>query len=105
MSIESALSPQSHHLSIALHTDDYLMFKCADCGDMTLNEYLGTTYDRGVCCIRITCNSCHLSSVYKLPWPQWVGLPITPELDESSLFRTTRDKARPSDTGDAERSA
>jgi len=61
---------------------DYLVIKCADCGDMTVNEYLGTTYDRGVMSMRLTCPRCGLSDERKLFWPNWKGLPGTPPLDE-----------------------
>jgi hypothetical protein len=64
---------------------DYLVLKCADCGDMTKQEYLGTTYEQGTLSIRITCPHCNRSDERKLLDPDWKGLPNTPELEARLL--------------------
>jgi len=68
---------------------DYLVIKCADCGGITTNEYLGTIHETVSLSMRITCRRCNLSEVRKLLEPDWKGLPDTPELDgrdEASLL-------------------
>ena len=79
----------NRQLKLKLEDSDYLTIMCADCGRMTVNEYLGTTADLGMRTMRITCKHCALSYLYKLSWPDWKGLPATPPLDEWSLFRSS----------------
>src|SRR5579872_5919001 len=88
--VPSSSEPRLLRISVP-PMSDYIVFNCLDCGHMTSNEYLGTTFDRGVISVRITCKHCELSDVRKLMWVDWKGLPRTPDLDESSLLGASSD--------------